>query len=710
MRTIILGVLAGAVLIIGITLAAPFFVSAALIETQLSDAVRKATGRTLSTSGDARFSILPTLGAEFGPVSLSGSEAEGERPLLTAQGMTARLKLWPLLVHQRVELDAIELHRPVIDLRANMPGLAEPGPSVAPQFRDALARPVPQNLPVAAELAVLPAATMRAFGIAEIRLRRATIRYGDDDARDVLENANLRATLPDVAAPLGLSGRFDWRGERIDISASLLSLRRLGAGEPTDLKFELQSPLGRAGFDGALLLARDTYQAQGQLSLASTNLPRLLGLLGARVAPALTQAWLDARLLATEGGFSLEAARLGLDDMTATGVLETLLGGERPRFKGSLAFDRLDMEKFRLSIATAQDTDTAGIRAGLIAPARAQPTGDADAANWKDLPIDLDMLKVADVDLAMTAASVSRKSLSGANGDMRIQLQDGEFTSRLAQIDLYGGQAQGDLSIDNSAGIPVISATFRLRGLEALPFFAAASGFDWLSGRLDADLTLASGGPTVGHLRRMARGQAMLQLSEGAIEGMDLPHMLARAQEGDFSVLAREAGAQTRITQLRAGWTLAEGKAQTTDLVLRGPMIGADGSGMLDLVAEKLDIRLQPRVTPRDGGEAQAIEIPIRIEGRWDSPKVTPDVALLLENPEKGVDAAKSFGRAVERFTGGRVSQDEFGRAIDSLFGKRRRGDQAPPEETGTGDAAAEPGDSSESRPGHRPFDAQRGY
>ncbi len=711
MRKIIISAISGAAILAGVVLAAPYLVPASLIEQQLADAVRKATGRTLSTNGDARFSIFPTIGAEFGPVSLSGQEGSGDQPLMTAQGLTARLKFWPLL-QRRFELDAVVLHRPVIDLRGNISGLAE---MHKPEERRAEAPPdlaQPKSAPVAAQLAVLPAATLRAFGIAEIRFRRATVRFGDDAERDVIENANLSASLPDVTAPLTLSGRFDWRGERIDISSSLLSLPRLAAGEPSNLQFDISSAAGRVGFDGTVLFTRDKAQARGQLSADTQNLPLLMGWFGARMAPSITRASLDARLIGTDDGFTLDAANLGLDDMTAVAAFEGSLAGERPRIKGSLAFDMLDIEKFRLR-ATEQTADTAAIRPGLIALAHAQ-SADSTAARGEgeraeDLQIDLAMLMTVDADLAITAAAVSRKALSGENGDMRIQLQGGEFVARLARLDVYGGQAQGDMSMDNSAGVPVMSATFRLRDVAALPFLSATSSFDWLSGRLDADLTLASGGATVAHLRRMIRGEAVLELSDGAIEGMDLPDMLARAQDGDFSSLERQTSAQTQITELRAAWTIAEGVARTTDLRLRGPMIGADGKGELDLVGEKMEIRLQPRVTPRDGGEAKTVEIPIKVEGRWDSPKVLPDMALLLENPDRGVEAAKSFGRAVERFTGGRVSEDEFGRALDSLFGKPRRRDQDRPDKTDSDDAGTRLDDRGDA-PGHRPYDAQQGY
>jgi len=41
----------------------------------------------------------------------------------------------------------------------------------------------------------------------------------------------------------------------------------------------------------------------------------------------------------------------------------------------------------------------------------------------------------------------------------------------------------------------------------------------------------------------------------------------------------------------------------------------------------------------------------------------------VLKDPEKSLGAAKNFGKAVEKLTGGEVSEDDFRNAIDGLLG-----------------------------------------
>jgi benzoyl-CoA reductase/2-hydroxyglutaryl-CoA dehydratase subunit BcrC/BadD/HgdB len=41
-----------------------------------------------------------------------------------------------------------------------------------------------------------------------------------------------------------------------------------------------------------------------------------------------------------------------------------------------------------------------------------------------------------------------------------------------------------------------------------------------------------------------------------------------------------------------------------------------------------------------------------------------------MKNPEKSLGGARNFGKAVEKLTGGEVSEDDFKNAIDGLFGQ----------------------------------------
>jgi len=165
-----------------------------------------------------------------------------------------------------------------------------------------------------------------------------------------------------------------------------------------------------------------------------------------------------------------------------------------------------------------------------------------------------------------------------------------------------------------------------------------------------------------------------MRINGGALEGLDLPGMLARLQSGEIDEFGRRDGVQTEFSRLAATWDIRDGVATTDDLQLEGPFVTATGSGTVDARRERLDLKLQPRISPRasEAETAEAIEMPLRVQGAWADPKIYPDVEEVLKDPEKSLGAAKNFGKAVEKFTGGKVSEDDFKQAIDGLFGKKQ--------------------------------------
>ena len=61
-----------------------------------------------------------------------------------------------------------------------------------------------------------------------------------------------------------------------------------------------------------------------------------------------------------------------------------------------------------------------------------------------------------------------------------------------------------------------------------------------------------------------------MSVANGAIEGLDLPLLVAKAQEGEIGNWRREAGRRTPFERLDANFTIVNGIAETSDLTLYG--------------------------------------------------------------------------------------------------------------------------------------------
>jgi len=646
-----------AALVAALLVVVPLLVPASAIKGQLADYVRETTGRQLAIQGDGHFRLIPSAGVTFERVRLSGPDGDLDTPFLAADAITAELSLLSLASGGLV-FDALTLERAVVDLRQDENGRANW------EFGEAAPEAV-SRAPRALRAGVAGADTR--LGLRRIALRDSTLRYHARDGATPLElsRANVVMRWPDPAAAATLTGSFLLREREIMIEAGLETPRRIQRGEQAQLVVDLASAFANLRFDGQVLSDRGK-RLSGTVQASSDTPGALFAAAGASVAPAIEAFKINGRLEARQGDIRLSGLSVAIDNMTARGELAIVDGDERPVLTGRLDFDTLDLDKLALA-PLPERSDSARLDSGGLWPAR---------ANTPDKTrVSVEGLDALDAALSLSAGSLTRKSLSGRDAAVTARLDNGVLRLHVSSLSLYGGSATARAELSGHEGVPVISARLNVSDVSALPLFRDAASFDWVSGTMSGAVNLASGGDTLDGLRERLQGEAEMRLRDGALEGLDLPDMLARLQDGDFGEMDRRDGDQTRFTQLAATWTVQRGVAETDDLRLEGPYVNADGAGTVDIRRERIDMRLKPRITPGAGetASADAIEIPLRLRGSWEKPKVYPDIDEVLKDPEKSLGAAKNFGKAVERMTGGKVSEDDFRDAIEGLLGGGKR-------------------------------------
>ncbi len=630
----------------------PLLVPASAVKNELAAYVRETTGRKLAIEGTGRFSVIPSVGVTFEQVRLSGPDGNAETPFLAADTITAELSLLSLVTGS-VVFDALDLDGAIIDLRKDPAGrpnweFGDAAPGVSRHAR----RIVHAG----------PASAGARLGIRKITLRNSVLRYHSSADKPPVELSSMNLTLrwPDPAAAATLTGSFLMRGREILVEAGLETPLRAQTGEKAQLAVDLTSDVARLRFDGHVLRGPGE-RLVGRLQANSDAPGQVFALAGASAAPDIAAFSIEGQLAAQPGQARLSDMRAAIDNMAGRGELSVIEGDNRPKLSGRLDFDALDLDKLDLVPVPAQ-TDATMLQGGLW-PAHAKAD---DAPRLR-----VQGLTALDADVSATAQTLTRRALSGRDAALRARIDNGLLRLDLSRLSLYGGRAKGQAEISEHDGVPVISTMLDVTDVSALPLFRDAASFDWVSGTLSGRINLASGGDTLDGLRQRLRGEARMRLRDGALEGLDLPGMIARLQDGDIDEMDRRAGDQTNFTQLEANWTIQTGVAKTSDLILEGPYVTAKGAGTVDIRRERMDMRLQPRVTARSSkrDSADGIEIPLQVKGRWDNPKIYPDVEAVLKNPEKSLGAAKNFGKAVEKLTGGKVSEDDFRGAIEGLLG-----------------------------------------
>jgi AsmA protein len=283
------------------------------------------------------------------------------------------------------------------------------------------------------------------------------------------------------------------------------------------------------------------------------------------------------------------------------------------------------------------------------------------------------------VDDQHAAFSDARLQSGEATGDLDLTVEfGGKARFNLHSLYLYGGRAAGRMTVDARQRAAVVAGNFEMSDVDSLALFKGLSGFDWVSGRSGATLHVAGGGESVAAVLNTLTGEGSLSVTDGAIEGLDIPELIAKARDGEFKPWRRREGRRTRFDSLTSAFTLDKGIARSRDLALTGPEISATGEGEANLPSQSLDYRLKVKVkaaTEEERAKAEdgQVEIPLILRGPWEKPDIYPDLDKVLRDPKALSDTAKAIGKSVEKFTEGKIKSDDIGKALESLFGGKKK-------------------------------------
>jgi AsmA protein len=144
-------------------------------------------------------------------------------------------------------------------------------------------------------------------------------------------------------------------------------------------------------------------------------------------------------------------------------------------------------------------------------------------------------------------------------------------------------------------------------------------------------------------------GTASLEFTDGAIRGINIAKMVRNLSSGTLSGWQAGEAEKTDFASFGANFRIAQGKAQTNDLHLNGPLVRMAGAGTIDLPSQTLNFRVDPQVVASlegQGGKTdlQGLGVPVAVNGPWASPAIYPDIAGILENPQAAYEKLSKLG------------------------------------------------------------------
>jgi uncharacterized protein involved in outer membrane biogenesis len=635
-------------------------------------------------AGQIRVSLegVKARGVEFGEIDLNATledgllelafgeveVARGTDDLASAETVSARLQLWPLL-SRRLVVEQLRVERPVVALAIDEAGRLNwkppPGKEVATNAPSPSQDTDPDELPfddlVLDDVAIVGS---------EVRfVDRRSGRRVEISALDL--HASLRArgtTLPE--SPLRLDGRVEIGLERLtlepgplqdvrDVAAVIVlpeaddgptlqaDLVVLGAGgDSIPVGFTLQvgsiSELLRDGPDQILAQARIgevTTELSGRFTVLTGDPSAMLDVsltTGSLTAlePLLEGAMPDVGPVEASGRLIMEPERLALESLTArigssdfAGTAQIALAAPRPVVSGRLTSGLFNFAALRSGVRASspgkQETSDGA------SDGQASPTGRI----IPDTPLRLAGLRGFDADLELNIGTLQLDAGSAINEVLvGVRLVEGRLElDPLRTTGTDGGTLDGTLVLDAGQEPPTLNVAVELAGVRIGGLLKEVTLFDPRDSVARASVDLSSRGTSPRDLAAALNGHVEISAVGGTFD-LGAAGLLASGVTDLLSPLLG-GGSETELRCFLVRYEVSDGLATSVAQVLDTPTFAIGGGGEIDLRTEEIELHFRPEPY---SVSLMSFAAPFNVTGTLRDPRAVPDVAGTV------VSAAKS--------------------------------------------------------------------
>lgn len=451
-------------------------------------------------------------------------------------------------------------------------------------------------------------------------------RFGYDPTRQALAVDKLVLRVKGSRAGQPLALELDWpqlevAGDKLTGSpfAGKLAL----AGElPIDVRFKSGAPTGN--FDALSLPGFEArFASAGAARKIDGTLRSNLGLRPAR--RSLSFDALDLQAAIDEKGLKPVSLSVrgsaSASPQSAAWALTGKANANAFRIDGSA-----NLAASPLAIKAQANFDALDLNTLLPAAASSGAAPGAPAA--ANAPVDLAPLRSVDANIGLRAGSFVFRQYRVADAKIDAVLDGGLLRVTTLQGKAWGGALDASALADARANRIAVKAV--ANGVNVAALLKDVAAKDILEGTGRVTLDVATVGRTVAELRSQLRGNAALQLRDGAIKGVNLAKSLrqakaALAMRSDAAQKASQTE-KTDFSELSATFQIADGVARSQDLDMKSPFLRLGGDGAIDIGRGIIDYTARATVTStsagQDGAELAALKgltVPVRLSGPFEA-------------------------------------------------------------------------------------------
>lgn len=309
--------------------------------------------------------------------------------------------------------------------------------------------------------------------------------------------------------------------------------------------------------------------------------------------------------------YDLSGLKASIGSTSFTGNLKINTGGAKPAVSGMVNAGNI-----------ALDTLLGAKTPAAQAAGTAAPSSEAGGGKWSRATIETGWMHTIDLDLALSAQSITYGGWNFTKPSTKVTLKDGNLLVDSLESGLFGGTANLSAKVQDpvDAKQPIslnIQSKMSKVGLEQLVFALSGSNRLRASGDVSLDMNVMSTGLSSHALVSGLQGKAGLDGQNVVLKGFDLAQLgLALVDTGkpmdrlNSIVAGSTSGGETRFDTIKGSYDIMQGIVTITSMAMDGASANIISKGNVNLPQWTIDT--VHTMTLKQAKEAGAFDIAIK--------------------------------------------------------------------------------------------------
>lgn len=319
--------------------------------------------------------------------------------------------------------------------------------------------------------------------------------------------------------------------------------------------------------------------------------------------------------------YDISGFKANLGPTVLTGALKVNTGGAKPDISGSVDAGNIPLDELLgAKDGAAKSSGSGGKSSG--------GSSSAAGGKWSREPIETGWMQSINLDLDLSAQSITYNGWNFVKPSTKIVLKDGALTVDKLQSGLFGGQADLTAKITDPADAkqPLsLALQTKMTNVAVEPLMFALSGTNRIkaTGNLSLDMDVQSSGLSPHALVSGLGGKANINGKDIIMKGFDLAQIgLAFVDTGkpmdrlNSILTGATAGGETRFDTVVGSYNIAQGIVTISSMTMDGPAANIKSTGNVNLPAWSIDtIHAMTLKQAKDAGTFN-----VAIKGPLDNP------------------------------------------------------------------------------------------